>query len=400
VFRERIEQLTEERNRRLNDLLTNATDAFTRARLIRNRWENTVNEFVLRYDLSSSAVSYATHTGSADDAARARELTARTDELEADCIAIIDELIRTNADRTLLATALILRDEAYYTRASIGAWDHDNWSLGADNFKNTAIVLYNAVNRLRRYAGREGVRTFLRDSPAIESARAAYLAAEWRWRDAARELIDAEQHEQESAADAAARADLATAREVESAARAERDATAAAFAAAAAAREVESAARARRDAAAAASDAATVAREVAAEISAERSAMAAAFRAHPTATSSIAEAAALRAAVRRRRAAPPIFRDVPRGTQNIITSNNIEEGNNMVTWGRNLLLADPRYYKKSTFESLHDRLDPFTRQAIQNETEYRAHLVGGRHKKTRKGKARGKTSRRMRRLCK
>jgi hypothetical protein len=90
---------------------------------------------------------------------------------------------------------------------------------------------------------------------------------------------------------------------------------------------------------------------------------------------------------------PPIFRDVPRGTQNIITSNNIEEGNNMVTWGQNLLLDDPRYYKKSTFKSLPVKLDPFTREPIRNETEYRAHLVGGRHKKTRKAKARGKTSR-------
>jgi hypothetical protein len=116
----------------------------------------------------------------------------------------------------------------------------------------------------------------------------------------------------------------------------------------------------------------------------------------PPDATAVAAAAAARAAAR---AAVP-FRDVPRGTQNIITSNNIEEGNNMVTWGRNLLLADPRYYKKSTFESLRDGLDPFTRQAIQNETEYRAHLVGGRHKKTRKGKARDKTSRRMRRFRK
>jgi hypothetical protein len=98
--------------------------------------------------------------------------------------------------------------------------------------------------------------------------------------------------------------------------------------------------------------------------------------------------------------APPIFRDVPRGTQNIITSNNIEEGNNMVTWGQNLLLDDPRYYKRSTFERLNGKLDPFTRQPIRNETRYQAHLVGGRHKKTRKAKARSKTSRRMRRFRK
>jgi hypothetical protein len=94
------------------------------------------------------------------------------------------------------------------------------------------------------------------------------------------------------------------------------------------------------------------------------------------------------------------FRDIPRGKQNSITSNNIQEGNYMITWGQNLLLDDPRYYKRSTFERLPGKLDPFTRQAIQNETRYKAHLVGGRHKKTRKSKARGKTSRRMRRFPK
>lgn len=65
----------------------------------------------------------------------------------------------------------------------------------------------------------------------------------------------------------------------------------------------------------------------------------------------------------------------------------------MVTWGQNLLLDDPRYYKRSTFERLSGK-DPFTREPILNVTWYKAHLVGGRHKKTRKAKARGKTSRR------
>ena len=99
------------------------------------------------------------------------------------------------------------------------------------------------------------------------------------------------------------------------------------------------------------------------------------------------QAPALAPRVQTPRAPPSRFLYIPRGKQNTIMYNDIKDGNNMVTWSQNVFLEEPRYYKKSTYNSLPDpKLDPQTRAPIQNPMFYKARLVGG------------KKSRRTRRL--
>ena len=78
---------------------------------------------------------------------------------------------------------------------------------------------------------------------------------------------------------------------------------------------------------------------------------------------------------------PPRFLYIPRGKQNSIMMNEIEDGNNMVTWGdhKNIFLENPVYYKRSTYDQLpNPKRDPHTREPIQNEVFYKARIIGGR----------------------
>jgi hypothetical protein len=89
--------------------------------------------------------------------------------------------------------------------------------------------------------------------------------------------------------------------------------------------------------------------------------------------------------------------NVPRGTTNLISTDTIEENDEMVNFHGEKALG--RFYKKSTFNSLnHNQLsgrkkNPFTRTPIEiaNVQTYRAHLIGGKKSKRRKHKKSSKT---------
>lgn len=78
------------------------------------------------------------------------------------------------------------------------------------------------------------------------------------------------------------------------------------------------------------------------------------------------------------------IRNIPRDATNTIMRNDIRDGYMMATWERNLELPEPRYYRFRTFTRLDPRVDPYTRAPIVNPTIYRAHLIGGLHKRRRR----------------
>ena len=80
-------------------------------------------------------------------------------------------------------------------------------------------------------------------------------------------------------------------------------------------------------------------------------------------------------------------RDIPRGSTDPVTYDDIEEGDVLVDFDDEYKFG--RYYKKSTFSSLRNK-NPFKNTVIQtNPTYYKAHLVD------KGGKRRRKTHRRL-----
>ena len=62
-------------------------------------------------------------------------------------------------------------------------------------------------------------------------------------------------------------------------------------------------------------------------------------------------------------------------TTNNITYDEIQHGNTLVDWGREKF---GQYFKKSTYNSLHPKIDPFTRERIRNPRFYKANLTTSR----------------------
>ena len=163
----------------MDDLLTNAKDVIGRAEIIWKKWEHSERDFYRIYNRANRAVAYATHTGSAEDAAVARELTAERDQAEARCMAVIDELISTNAGPTATSVAYIFYDAAVAT-------GNNNWLQRAKNILNTAVYLHNKFHYLHHVAAwrqATGV-SFLRRSPDDERRLVAEFVAELERRDA------------------------------------------------------------------------------------------------------------------------------------------------------------------------------------------------------------------------
>lgn len=120
----------------------------------------------------------------------------------------------------------------------------------------------------------------------------------------------------------------------------------------------------------------------------------------PAAPAAAAPAAAAPAA-----AAPIRYHYIPRGSKNAITEEEIVEGNDMVAWGnrQNLFLEEPRYYKKSTYNSLNPKKDPQTREPITDLFQYKARIIGGktpRRKHKRRSTLKKRKARKTRRLPK
>ena len=94
-------------------------------------------------------------------------------------------------------------------------------------------------------------------------------------------------------------------------------------------------------------------------------------------------------------------RNVRANAENAVMMNAIQNGDEMVEFHGESALEEPRYYKKSTFNSLPKnargtRKNPFTRANIRaaNVEFYRARKVqGGKRRKTRKGKKSSKRTR-------
>ncbi len=97
-------------------------------------------------------------------------------------------------------------------------------------------------------------------------------------------------------------------------------------------------------------------------------------------------------------------RNIPANATNAISYNSIQDGNEMVTFHGNLNRPNnPRYYKRSTFNSLQTanaglKRNPFTQQLIQpgNVTGYTARIQeGGKKTRRRRGMRRRKSIRRL-----
>ena len=99
--------------------------------------------------------------------------------------------------------------------------------------------------------------------------------------------------------------------------------------------------------------------------------------------------------------------NVPRGSENLISRDDIEENDEMIDFHGEKALG--RFYKRNTFNSLEHKpthgkkVNPFTRAPIEaaNVRTYRAHLVGGKSKKSKKSKKTKKTkkSRKLKKSC-
>jgi ankyrin repeat protein len=81
-------------------------------------------------------------------------------------------------------------------------------------------------------------------------------------------------------------------------------------------------------------------------------------------------------------------RNIPSDSSNTISYDNIKEGNAMVNFHDEF--KQGRYYKKNTYDKLKEKINPYTRVPINETTEYKAHIVGGK-RKTRKMKKAKKT---------
>ena len=70
------------------------------------------------------------------------------------------------------------------------------------------------------------------------------------------------------------------------------------------------------------------------------------------------------------------FLTIPRGAKDEIDYDDIEDGDDMVAWGQNIFLENPRYYKKSSYNMLPaPKLDPYTREPIRDITYYKARVM-------------------------
>jgi hypothetical protein len=70
------------------------------------------------------------------------------------------------------------------------------------------------------------------------------------------------------------------------------------------------------------------------------------------------------------------FLTIPRGAKGEIDYDEIEDGDDMVAWGQNIFLENPRYYKKSSYNMLPTpKLDPYTREPIRDVTYYKARVA-------------------------
>ena len=70
------------------------------------------------------------------------------------------------------------------------------------------------------------------------------------------------------------------------------------------------------------------------------------------------------------------FLTIPRGAKDEIDYDEIEDGDDMVAWGQNIFLENPRYYKKSSYNMLPTpKLDPYTREPIRDVTFYKARVL-------------------------
>lgn len=84
-----------------------------------------------------------------------------------------------------------------------------------------------------------------------------------------------------------------------------------------------------------------------------------------------------------------LSQNIPSGSSNTISYEDIQEGNTMVNFLNES--KQGRYYKKDTYNQLvtnhtiGKKRNPYTRVPIEEVTTYKAHLVGGK-RKTRKGK--------------
>lgn len=89
------------------------------------------------------------------------------------------------------------------------------------------------------------------------------------------------------------------------------------------------------------------------------------------------------------------YMNVPRGSTNTITSSDIVQNEIMVDFHGERNLNDPRYYKATTLGAFQRSENPYTRQPIlnTNKTMYRARLVGGKKRKTKKTRKSKKTRR-------
>ena len=86
--------------------------------------------------------------------------------------------------------------------------------------------------------------------------------------------------------------------------------------------------------------------------------------------------------------------NVPRGSTNAVTMEEIENDEILVNFQDERALGDPRYYKKTTFNQLNPRRNPYTRQEIiptdplQHFSYYKARLTGGKRSGSKRRKAR------------
>lgn len=78
--------------------------------------------------------------------------------------------------------------------------------------------------------------------------------------------------------------------------------------------------------------------------------------------------------------------NIPRGSTNAINYSDIENGDIMLNFHGERNLENPRYYKANTVARFQRNENPFTRRPItlQNKKLYKAKLVGGKRRKTRK----------------
>jgi hypothetical protein len=80
------------------------------------------------------------------------------------------------------------------------------------------------------------------------------------------------------------------------------------------------------------------------------------------------------------------YLNVPKGSSNTITGDEISQNDAMVNFHGERSLQNPRYYLATTVSSFQKNENPYTRQPLTaaNKTYYKARLVGGKGRKSRK----------------